>query len=152
MSSEEGNVKPVVRLTRWSVAYSDIGRGKRQRAEASRWTIYGIDAVGVERVYVEHTTKAEHDAWRAADPLWEEAQRALFAKLLADPRRTILCCRSKSRLRSTRVTPGWRSSWRDIFRPRHGPGLQKAKATSADRVMGPSLLMGPSGCRKKGER
>ena len=78
--------KPIVRLTRWSVASNDTGRGKRRRTEAVRWTIYGIDAEGIERVYVEHTTEAEHDAWRATDPLWAAAQRASFAKLLADPR------------------------------------------------------------------
>lgn len=68
VAEEAASAKPIVRLTHWSVAYSDTGRGIRRRAEASRWTIYGIDADGVKRIYVEHTAEAEHDAWRASDP------------------------------------------------------------------------------------
>jgi hypothetical protein len=82
MSDEPADAKPIVRLTRWAVGYSEVGRGKHRRHQASQWTIYGVDADGVERVYAQHTTEAEHDAWRATDPLWHEAQRAMFARLL----------------------------------------------------------------------
>lgn len=56
MTDEPSNLKPIVRLTRWSVGFNEVGR-----------------------VYM------EHEAWPATDPLREEAQRAMFAALLANP-------------------------------------------------------------------
>lgn len=74
--------RSIVRITRWSVE----GGSARQEAEVSRWIIYGVDEGGVERVYAEHTTEAEHRAWCATDPLWRQAQQAMFASLLSNPK------------------------------------------------------------------
>ncbi len=86
MSSEPAGERPVVRITRMSIACSTAGRDVRGKAEAERWTIYGIDEDGIEHVYAEHITEEEHEAWWAADPLWREAQAALFRRLLDDPK------------------------------------------------------------------
>lgn len=61
--------RPIARISRMSHSVSMAGRGKRQRAETHRWTVYGVGADGVERVYVEHATDEEREAWRANDPL-----------------------------------------------------------------------------------
>lgn len=50
-----------------------------------RWTVYGIDAAGVERVYVEHASEDEHKAWQASDPLWHMAHSAIIRRLLENP-------------------------------------------------------------------
>ena len=85
MGSKPTDERPIVRISRLCMTSSVTGRGKRQRAETERWTVYGVDADGVERVYVEHVTGEEHKAWKETDPLWREAQRALLARLLRNP-------------------------------------------------------------------
>ena len=50
-----------------------------------RWTVYGMDAAGVERIYVEHTSEDDHKAWQASDPLWQMAQSAIIRRLLENP-------------------------------------------------------------------
>lgn len=79
-----GQPASILRLTRFSTAYSHQGR-RGSQPECIRWTIYGVDASGVEHVYVEHTSEDEHMAWRAADPLWHEAQTAMIRQLLNNP-------------------------------------------------------------------
>lgn len=76
---------PIVRITQVVEHASFGGRGKKFRIDSQRWTVYGVDAEGVERVYLEHTTKEEYKAWLATDPLWREAQRAVVDRFLADP-------------------------------------------------------------------
>jgi hypothetical protein len=83
--SEPTPERPIVRITRLSIASSDTGRGKNRHTVPTRFTVYGVDASGNERVYVEHTSEQEHEAWRASDPLWHQAQGAMFDKLLANP-------------------------------------------------------------------
>jgi hypothetical protein len=76
---------PIVRITRLEEHVSFGGRGKKFRIDPQRWIVYGVDAEGAERVYVEHTTKENHEAWLGTDPLWREAQRAIMNRLLGDP-------------------------------------------------------------------
>jgi hypothetical protein len=85
MADESEATKPIIRITRWSVAVSATGRGKKQSAETQHWTIYGVDTDGVERVYVEHASDEEHELWRISDPLWHEAQAAMIQRLLENP-------------------------------------------------------------------
>lgn len=82
--SESASEQAIVRITSLRIATSEIGRGKNRRME-HRFTVYGVDASGNERVYVEHADEQEHEAWRASDPLWREAQSAMFDRLLANP-------------------------------------------------------------------
>ncbi len=85
MSEPSEDVR-IVRLTRWACQGGTTGHGKQERLETTRWTIYGVDAKGVEHVYAEHQTEEEHNAWCETDPLWKEAQRAMICKLLDNPR------------------------------------------------------------------
>jgi hypothetical protein len=83
--SEPTDAPHIVCITSLSVSASEVGRGKDRRTETTRFTVYGADASGRERVYVEHTSEEEHVAWRASDPLWREALSAMVDRLLADP-------------------------------------------------------------------
>lgn len=85
MNGEVTERQPTVRISRLCVEESMTGRGKQRCAETRRWTVYGVDADGVEQVYAEHTTEEEHRAWQASDPLWREAQGALISRLLQNP-------------------------------------------------------------------
>lgn len=84
MKGTAENKTPFVRISQAVLHASISGRGKSQRIEPQRWTVYGIDSDGVERVYAEHT-EDEHEAWLAADPLWHAAQKALVERLFRDP-------------------------------------------------------------------
>ncbi|HLH24963.1 MAG TPA: hypothetical protein VK066_20770 [Chloroflexota bacterium] len=77
--------QPIVAISQLCWQHGGSGRGKRATSSTSRCTVYGVDANSVERVYVEHETDEEHQAWMASDPLWREAQRALFDRLLSNP-------------------------------------------------------------------
>ena len=81
MQPEPTSEPAIVRLSRLSVA----GSGSDENDESEHWTVYGVDACGEERVYVEHWTREEHERWRASDPLWREAQRGLIDHLLENP-------------------------------------------------------------------
>ena len=85
MKDEQSDKQPIVRISRFSVASTLKGRGRQQREE-QHWTVCGVDTNGVEYIYVEHATEEEHEAWRATDPLWREAQAALIGRLLDDTR------------------------------------------------------------------
>ena len=74
----------IVRLTRFSAAHTQQRHDATQPERVS-WTVYGVDACGEERVYVEHASEDEHMAWSAADPLWREAQAAMIRHLLQNP-------------------------------------------------------------------
>ena len=81
MKDEQSDKQLIVRISRFSVASTLKGRGRQQREE-QHWTVCGVDTNGVEYIYVEHATEEEHEAWRATDPLWREAQSALIGRLL----------------------------------------------------------------------
>jgi len=74
-----------VRLTRVTTAVTTDGHGNDRQRESVRWTVYGADASGAERIYVEHESDDDHDAWRAVDPLWQAFQQASIRRLLANP-------------------------------------------------------------------
>jgi hypothetical protein len=78
-------MSPIVRLSRFSKALSEEEHGKRSRYETTRWTVYGVDATGAERIYVEHASEEEHTAWQASDPLWQTAQSEMLRRLMANP-------------------------------------------------------------------
>ena len=83
--TQDDDKRSITRISRLIVELP-LGKGKRQSQEKSRkWTYLGIDQEGVERVYVEHTTEEENEAWQRTDPLWQEAQKAILNKLIRDP-------------------------------------------------------------------
>jgi hypothetical protein len=82
--NESADEQPIVRITSLRVAGIETGRGKNRRTD-HRYTVFGVDATGNERVYVEHANDHEHEEWKESDPLWQEAQSAMFDRLLAEP-------------------------------------------------------------------
>lgn len=83
--SERANDPPIVRISSLGIAVNHVGHGKGDRTTPTRFTVYGVDADGNERVSVEHGSEQEHAERRASDPLWRAAQHALFDRLLANP-------------------------------------------------------------------
>jgi len=86
MKETSGNNLPVVRISRYSIqCLHPSSRGNRRKTESTRWTFYGVDEEGAERIYAEHNTEEEYKAWIETDPLWHEEQHALIKRLLDNP-------------------------------------------------------------------
>jgi hypothetical protein len=76
----------IIRLTRWKVEVSlSKKRPSKEHPENDNYTIYGVDAEGKERVYVQLPYK-QFKKWSKTDSLWRQAQSAMFRCLLSDPR------------------------------------------------------------------
>ena len=75
---------PILRLTRWQVEASLSKKSSKELPKCENWTIYGVDAEGNERVYVQVPSK-QFEKWSKTDPLWSKAREAMFQGLLADP-------------------------------------------------------------------
>lgn len=76
---------PIIRVTRWSVKMSFPKKGIKQHDKHSDTTIYGVDAEGNEKVYAQVPSR-RWDEWSKTDPLWIQAQSAMFDHLLSDPK------------------------------------------------------------------
>jgi hypothetical protein len=76
---------PIIRLTRWQVETSLPKKSINESPKSENWTIYGVDAQGVERVYA-RMPNDQFEKWSKTDHLWGRAQSAMFARLLSDPR------------------------------------------------------------------
>lgn len=48
-------------------------------------TLYGVDAEGNERVYA-YVPSEQWEGWSKTDPLWSQAQKTMFQRLLSDPK------------------------------------------------------------------
>ena len=76
----------IIRLTRWKVEVSlSKKKSSKEHPENDNYTIYGVDAEGKERVYVQLPYK-QFKKWSKTDSLWRQAQSAMFRCLLSDPR------------------------------------------------------------------
>ncbi len=75
---------PIIRLTRWSVTLSLPKKGSKNPKKDGDTTVYGVDAEGNERLYAQIPSK-QWEKWSNADPLWSDAQKAMFQHLLSDP-------------------------------------------------------------------
>jgi hypothetical protein len=75
---------PIIRLTRWSVTLSLPEKGRKKTEKDGDTTVYGVDAEGNESVYAQIPSK-QWEKWSNTDPLWSEAQKAMFQHLLSDP-------------------------------------------------------------------
>lgn len=85
MAGDLADEHPVVRISRLELTIDGIERDAQGGGLSRRCTVYGVDAEGQERVYAEHADEDEHNAWLESDPLWREAQRAIFGRLLDNP-------------------------------------------------------------------
>ena len=76
---------PIVRLTRWQAEVSLPKKSSKEPPKGQKWIIYGVDAEGNERVYAQ-VSDEKFKKWSKTDPLWRQAQSAMFDHLLSDPR------------------------------------------------------------------
>jgi hypothetical protein len=75
----------IIRLTRWQVETFLPKKSINESPKSENWTIYGVDAEGIERVYA-RVPNEEFEKWSKTDHLWGRAQSAMFARLLSHPR------------------------------------------------------------------
>jgi len=75
---------PIIRLTRWQAEMSLPKKASNDPPTEGNWTIFGVDAEGNERVYVQVPSE-QFEKWSKTDPLWSKAQEAMFQRLLSDP-------------------------------------------------------------------
>ncbi|OBW63489.1 MAG: hypothetical protein A9183_07140 [Dehalococcoides mccartyi] len=75
---------PIIRLTHWE---EDISFEKKLfdgPPKDEKYTVYGVDAEGNERVYKQLSAK-QWKRWSKTDPLWKAAHSAMIQRLLSDP-------------------------------------------------------------------
>ena len=85
MDGVEKQESPIVRLTRWSVTLSLPKKGINDPKKDGDKTIYGVDAEGNEKVYAQVPSE-QWEEWSKTDPLWNQAQKAMFQHLLSGPK------------------------------------------------------------------
>ena len=85
MDRVEKQESPIVRLTRWSVTLSLPKKGINDPKKDCDKTIYGVDVEGNEKVYAQVPSE-QWEEWSKTDPLWKQAQKAMFQRLLSDPK------------------------------------------------------------------
>jgi len=76
---------PIIRLTRWETTLSLPKKGSKAPENDGDTTLYGVDAEGNEKVYAQIPSE-QWEEWSTTDPLWREAQSAIFQHLLSDPK------------------------------------------------------------------
>jgi len=77
---------PIIRLTRFEIQVFPPKKGSKEPPKDSIHTFYGVDAEENERVYVELKSDKQFKKWKETDPLWKQAQSAMFDDLLSDPK------------------------------------------------------------------
>lgn len=75
---------PIIRLTHWSVTSFLPKKGSNVSKKHGDTTVYGVDAEGNEKVYA-HVPSRRWEKWSKTDPLWIQAQSAMFDYLLSNP-------------------------------------------------------------------
>lgn len=79
----------MVRITRTTSEFWCKGWGYDPSScvyQTRNWRVFGVDEDGVEHIYAQGATEAEHDEWARSDPCWGAIQRAAITKLLDNPR------------------------------------------------------------------
>jgi hypothetical protein len=75
---------PIIRVTSWSVEMPFPKKGSKKPEKHGDTTIYGVDAEGNEKIYAQVPSQ-RWEEWSKTDPLWNQAQSAMFDHLLSDP-------------------------------------------------------------------
>ena len=76
---------PIIRLTRFQIQTSMQKEGGKLPPEDTIHTFYGVDAEGNEGVYAQFQSEKQLAKWKKTDPLWRQAQSAIFDRLLSKP-------------------------------------------------------------------
>jgi hypothetical protein len=77
---------PIIRLTRFEIQIISPKKAGKEFPQKTVHTFYGVDAQGNERVYAQLQSDAQFKKWSKIDPLWSQAQSAMFHRLLSNPR------------------------------------------------------------------
>ena len=77
---------PIIRLTRFEIHITSPKKAGKEFPQKTVHTFYGVDAQGNERVYAQLQSDAQFKKWSKIDPLWSQAQSAMFHRLLSNPR------------------------------------------------------------------
>jgi hypothetical protein len=85
MDMVEKQESPIIRVTRWSETLSLPKKGSKVSKKHGDTTVYGVDAEGNEKVYAQVPSQ-QWEKWSKTDPLWNQAQSAMFDYLLSNPK------------------------------------------------------------------
>jgi len=76
---------PIIRLTRFQINITSPKKAGKELPKKTIHTFYGVDAKGNERVYAQLSDE-QFKKWSKMDPLWSQAQSAMYHRLLSNPR------------------------------------------------------------------
>jgi len=77
---------PIIRLTRFEIQITSPKMAGKELPKKTIHTFYGVDAEGNERVYAQLQSDEQFKKWSKIDPLWSQAQSAMYHRLLSNPR------------------------------------------------------------------
>ena len=84
MSRTKNQESPIIRLTRFEIQIALPKKADKEFPKETIHTFYGVDAEGNERVYAQLSNE-QFKKWSKIDPLWHQAQSAMFDHLLSNP-------------------------------------------------------------------
>ena len=99
MARTKKQESPIIRLTRFEIQIALPKKAGKESPKETIHTFYGVDAEGNEKVYAQIPFK-QWEKWSKTDPLWNQAQKAMFQRLLSNPktRDTVIRINLKSAL------------------------------------------------------
>ena len=85
MARTKKQESPIIRLTRFQINITSPKKAGKELPKKTIHTFYGVDAKGNERVYAQLSDE-QFKKWSKIDPLWSQAQSAMYHRLLSNPR------------------------------------------------------------------
>ena len=85
MARTKKQESPIIRLTRFEIQLTLPKKAGKESPKETIHTFYGVDAQGNERVYAQLQSDEQFKKWAKIDPLWHQAQSAMFDRLLSNP-------------------------------------------------------------------
>ena len=85
MARTKKQESPIIRLTRFQIHIALPKKAGKELPKKTVHTFYGVDAEGNERVYAQLSDE-QFKKWSKIDPLWSQAQSAMYHRLLSNPR------------------------------------------------------------------
>jgi hypothetical protein len=85
MTRTKKQESPIIRLTRFQIKIASPKKADKELPKKTIHTFYGVDAKGNERIYAQLQSDEQFKQWSETDPLWRQAQSAMFHRLLSKP-------------------------------------------------------------------
>jgi hypothetical protein len=86
MARTKKQESPIIRLTRFQIQTSLPKKTGKETPKDTIHTFYGVDAERNERVYAQLQSNEQFEKWSKIDPLWSQAQKEMFQRLLSNLR------------------------------------------------------------------